>query len=253
MVLVETDAAGRLLRLSGQAQRAGPRGLRDAARWPRRGEDGAAALDALADALGAPTAATHPAAEAARRGAERAADAGRGRRRRSPAILPEGAIVSDNSVTSGQSIINATRSGAAARLAGADRRRDRPGHPGGGRRGGGRARPQGGVAERRRRGDVHGAGAVDAGARGPRRHRRGVRQQHLPHPRHRARPHRRRRAGPGRAACSSLGDPATSTGSAWPRASACPAVRCETAEAFDAAFARAMAEPGPKPDRGGGA
>jgi len=74
------------------------------------GEDGAAALNALADALGAPRAAarqTLKLPEAAPSGPLTPAAAGQSIARH----LPEGAIVSDDSVTAGQSIINATRTG----------------------------------------------------------------------------------------------------------------------------------------------
>jgi acetolactate synthase-1/2/3 large subunit len=75
-----------------------------------REEDGAAALEALADALGAPKAPSiQPLAlpDAAPTGALTPAAAGVSIARH----VPEGAIVSDDSVTSGQPIINATRSG----------------------------------------------------------------------------------------------------------------------------------------------
>jgi acetolactate synthase-1/2/3 large subunit len=74
------------------------------------GEDGAAALDALADALGAPKqgraeSLARPDAPPSGPLTPAAIGASIGRH------LPEGAIVSDDSVTSGQSIINATRTG----------------------------------------------------------------------------------------------------------------------------------------------
>jgi acetolactate synthase-1/2/3 large subunit len=80
--------------------------------WPLAdlGEDGAAALDALADALGAPKQGlAQPLAlpNAAPSGPLTPGAIGLSVAR----YLPEGAIVSDDSVTSGQSIVNATRTG----------------------------------------------------------------------------------------------------------------------------------------------
>jgi acetolactate synthase-1/2/3 large subunit len=75
-----------------------------------RTEDGAAALEALADALGAPREGrlqTLKLPDAAPSGALTPASVGLAIARH----LPEGAIVSDDSVTAGQSIINATRTG----------------------------------------------------------------------------------------------------------------------------------------------
>jgi acetolactate synthase-1/2/3 large subunit len=75
-----------------------------------RADDGAAALAALADALGAPRAPrleTLSLPEAAPSGPLTPASVGLSMAR----LMPEGAIVSDDSVTAGQSIINATRTG----------------------------------------------------------------------------------------------------------------------------------------------
>jgi acetolactate synthase-1/2/3 large subunit len=75
-----------------------------------RTEDGAAAMEALADALGAPKqgrAQSLRLPDAPPAGALTPAAIGAAVARH----LPEGAIVSDDSVTSGQSIVNATRSG----------------------------------------------------------------------------------------------------------------------------------------------
>ena len=163
MVLVETTAPVAFFAYPERPSVLVPAGC-ETATLARRGEDGAGALAELADRLGAP--AMRPSALALpdpQTGPLNPAGAGAAIARH----LPEGAIVSDDSVTSGQPILNLTRGAAAARLAGADRRRHRPGHPGGGGRGGRLPRPQGGLAERRRGGDVHGSGPVDPGPRRP--------------------------------------------------------------------------------------
>ena len=71
-----------------------------------------------------------------------------------------------------------------------------------------------------------------------------LRQPQLPHPRHRADPHGGRRAGPAASGLLDLGDPRID----WVSLASglgLPAVRCATAESFDAAFAAAMAQTGP--------
>ncbi len=75
-----------------------------------RGEDGAGAMAELAERLGAPVAPSVPAAAppAAASGPLTPAGAGAAIARH----LPEGAVISDDSVTSGQPILNLTRSAA---------------------------------------------------------------------------------------------------------------------------------------------
>ena len=119
-------------------------------------EDVAAALDALADALGAPEAAPAPmprgrSCPTARWTRPRSAP-------RSAALLPEGAIVVDESVTASAPIVAAPRRRRAARLAHAHGRRDRPGPA---RRHGRRVAapgPPGAQPGGRRLGDVHDPG-----------------------------------------------------------------------------------------------
>ncbi len=148
-------------------------------------EDSIGALEALAEAVGAkkngevvqqpgrpalPTGALTPDTLAAALGA----------------LLPEGAIVSDESVTTGRGFFKATAGapphdwmnnmGGSIGL----------GLPAGHRRRGGVPRPQGRVPRGRRQRHVHAAGALDAGARRPRRDHRGLRQPHLRDPAARA-------------------------------------------------------------------
>ena len=109
MVLVETRTPVAFFAYPGKPSVLAPEGCEP---WPLAapGEDGAAALEALADALGAPKAgAAQPLSlpNAAPSGPLTPASIGQSVAR----YLPEGAIVSDDSVTSGQSIVNATRTG----------------------------------------------------------------------------------------------------------------------------------------------
>jgi acetolactate synthase-1/2/3 large subunit len=109
MVLVETNAPVAFFAYPDKPSMLVPDGC---ATLPlaSREEDGAAALVALADALGAPKEAKRQPLklpEAPPTGALTPASIGASVGR----YLPEGAIVSDDSVTSGQSIINATRTG----------------------------------------------------------------------------------------------------------------------------------------------
>ncbi len=109
MVLVETKAPVAFFAYPDKPSVLVPEGC-ETLPLAARGEDGAAALNALADALGAQKAATHQPLklpEAAPSGPLTPAAVGQSIAR----LLPEGAIVSDDSVTAGQSIINATRTG----------------------------------------------------------------------------------------------------------------------------------------------
>ncbi len=81
------------------------------------------------------------------------------------ALLPEQAVVADEAVTFGRGFFPATYVARAARLAAGDRWRDRRRDAAGDRGGGGGAGAAGGEPAGRRLGDVHIAGAVDAGAR----------------------------------------------------------------------------------------
>ncbi len=102
------------------------------------------------------------------------------------ALLPERAIVVDESNTSGLPLQQATAGRTGPRLADADRRGDRLRHPDRGGRRGGRPRPAGALPGIRRVGDVHDFGLVDPGARKPQRDHGRLRQQRLRHPADRA-------------------------------------------------------------------
>ncbi len=207
------------------------------------GEDGAAAMHALADAIRAPAAAHHQPLklpEAAAIGPLTPAAAGVAIARH----LPEGAIVSDDSVTAGQSIINATRSGRPHDWLGLTGGAIGQGIPvavgaavaGGGRKvvslngdGAGMYTVQGLWTLAREGLDVCvvvfannvyrvlGIELARTGAGAP---------------------------GPASSKLLELGNPSIDWVS-LAKGLGVPAVRCQTAEAFDAAFARSMAEPGP--------
>jgi acetolactate synthase-1/2/3 large subunit len=106
MVLVATTDAGGLLRLSGPAQRAGPRRLRGRNLCGRE-VDAAAALNALADAVGA------PAAGAVETYAAPEAPAGRFDAWAIGASIakhmPTGRMISDDAVTAGLPIFTQTK------------------------------------------------------------------------------------------------------------------------------------------------
>ena len=164
------------------------------------------------------------------------------------ALLPEGAIVSDEGNTPGLFV--------------AGRHRRLPAATTGCRLTGGAIGHGLPVGDRRRRGlpatarcvnlagrrqrAVHAPGAVDAGPRGPRRHHGHPQQPLLRHPQHGAEPGRRRRPGP-----KALGDARphrarTSTSSRWPRAWASPPTRADRRRgAHRRSSERALAEPGP--------
>jgi len=208
------------------------------------GEDGTAALEALADALGAPKA---PAVQPLR--LPDGAPAGP----LTPAAigvsvgryLPEGAIVSDDSVTSGQPIINATRSG---------RPHDWLGLTGGAIGQGIPVAVGAAVAAPGRKVvSLNGDGAgmyTSQGLWTLAREQLDVTVVVFANHTYRILGIELGRTGagaPGPAARSllSLGDPSIDWVS-LAKGLGVPGKRCETAEAFDAAFASAMAEPGPK-------
>ena len=156
------------------------------------------------------------------------------------ALLPEGAIVSDEANTAGLWAPGAT--------AGAPRHdwltlcggAIGQGLPAGHRRGGRLPRPQGGGPRGRRQRHVHAPGAVDPGPRGPRRHHGDLQQPLVRHPQPRAQPGRRRGAGPEGARHARPRPAPTSTSWPSPRAWASPATRATTAEELTDA-----ARPGP--------
>ncbi|HZZ90897.1 MAG TPA: acetolactate synthase large subunit, partial [Caulobacteraceae bacterium] len=209
-----------------------------------RAQDGAAALEALADALGAPRA---PRLEmlaipdAAPTGSLTPASVGHSIAR----LLPEGAIVSDDSVTAGQSIINATRTA---------RPHDWLGLTGGAIGQGVPVAVGAAVAAPDRKvislnGDGAGMYTVQALWTLAREHldvtvvvfaNNVYRILGIELGRTGAGP-----AGPAAGALLSLGDPALDWVS-LAKGMGVPGVRCETAEAFDTAFASAMAERGPR-------
>jgi acetolactate synthase-1/2/3 large subunit len=110
MVLVETIEPVAFFAYPGKPSVLTPEGC-ETVTLAARDEDGASALDALADAIRAPAEArTQPLTLPERppeHGPLTPAAIGQAVARH----LPEGAIVSDDSVTSGQSIVNATRTG----------------------------------------------------------------------------------------------------------------------------------------------
>ena len=207
------------------------------------GEDGAAALDALADALEAPKAPKRQPLqlpEASPSGPLTPAAVGVSIAR----YLPEGAIVSDDSVTAGQSIINATRTG---------RRHDWLGLTGGAIGQGIPVAVGAAVAGAGRKvvslnGDGAGMYTVQ-GLWTLAREGLDVCVVVFANNVYRILGIELGRTGagaPGPAAekLLGLGDPRLDWVS-LAKGLGLPATRCETAEAFDAAFARAMAEPGP--------
>ena len=207
-------------------------------------EDGTAALVALADAFGAPREPkVQPLAlpDGAPSGPLTPAAVGVSVAR----YLPEGAIVSDDSVTSGQSIINATRSG---------RPHDWLGLTGGAIGQGIPVAVGAAVAAPGRKVvSLNGDGAAMYTAQGMwtlAREKLDVTVVVFANHTYRILGIELGRTGagaPGPAAASllSLGDPPIDWVS-YARGLGVPGTRCETAESFDAAFANAMAEPGPK-------
>ena len=113
------------------------------------------------------------------------------------AAQPEGAIIVDEGISSGGPYWAASPGRAAPHAARAHRRRDRAWTTDGDRRRRRLPGPAGARAAGGRQRDVHAAGAVDAGARGARRHDGHHREPRLPDPRDRdaARRHPRARAG----------------------------------------------------------
>jgi acetolactate synthase-1/2/3 large subunit len=243
MVLVETTAPVAFFAYPDKPSVLVPEGCETLA-LAERGEDGAAALNALADALGAPKAAVHQPLklpEAAPTGPLTPAAVGQSIAR----LLPEGAIVSDDSVTAGQSIINATRTGrphdwlgltggaigqgipvavGAAVAAGAGRKMVSLNGDGAG------MYTVQGLWTLAREGldvcvvvfanNVYRILGIELGRTGA------------------------GEPGPASSKLLELGNP-TIDWVSLAKGLGVPAVRCQTAETFDAAFARAMAEPGP--------
>jgi acetolactate synthase-1/2/3 large subunit len=209
-----------------------------------REEDGVAALTALADALGAPTS---PQVQplllpgAAPTGALTPASAGVSIARH----LPEGAIVSDDSVTSGGGAAIATRTGHPHDWLGLT----------GGAIGQGIPVAVGAAvaAPGRKVVSLNGDGAAMYTAQGLwtlAREQLDVTVVIFANHSYRILGIELGRTGagnPGPAASSllSLGEPAIDWAS-YAKGLGVPGVRCDTAEAFDAAFVRAMNEPGPK-------
>ncbi len=243
MVLVETTAPVAFFAYPDKPSVLVPEGC-EALPLAERGENGAAALNALADALGAPKAAVQQPLklpEVAPTGPLTPAAVGQSIAR----LLPEGAIVSDDSVTAGQSIINATRTGRPHDWLGLTGGAIGQGIPvavgaavaaGAGRKvvslngdGAGMYTVQGLWTLAREGLDVCvvvfannvyrilGIELGRTGAGAP---------------------------GPASSKLLELGNP-TIDWVSLAKGLGVPAVRCQTAEAFDAAFARAMAEPGP--------
>ncbi len=207
-------------------------------------EDGAAALSAIADLLGAPRAPSVQPLKlpaAAPTGALNPAAVGLAMAHH----LPEGAIVSDDSVTAGQSILNATRTG---------RPHDWLGLTGGAIGQGIPVAVGAAVAAPGRKVvSLNGDGAAMYTVQGLwtlAREGLDVTVVIFANNAYRILGIELGRTGagnPGPAASKllGLGEPAID----WvnlAKGLGVPATRCETAEAFDAAFARAMAEPGPK-------
>ena len=202
------------------------------------------ALEALADALGAPrrrcgargprhrpdrpTGPLNP--ETIAQGDRRAAARRRDRQRRGE----HGRTVR----------LGRDRGCAPPRLADAHRRRDRPGHARRDRRRGRVSRPQGAQPRGRRQRDVHAAVAVDAGPRGPRRHDDHLRQPVVRDPEPRAvarrRAHRRQRGRPVRHLA-----PAARLRRARAREWASTAYASRPPTSSSAALERALHEPGP--------
>ena len=125
-------------------------------------QDGPDALRRLADALGALPA--EPPATPPRPDLPRGAVSSEAVAQALAALLPEGAVVVDESITVGPRLVSGHPRRRAARLAATDGRRHRRRHPDGDGGGCGRAGPPGGDAASGRVGDVHLAGPVDPGA-----------------------------------------------------------------------------------------
>ncbi|HWF76594.1 MAG TPA: acetolactate synthase large subunit [Caulobacteraceae bacterium] len=243
MVLVETHEPVAFFAYPGKPSVLVPEGC-ETTQLAALGEDGAAAMEALADAIRAPAAAHHQPLklpEAAPSGPLTPAAVGV-----SIALhLPEGAIVSDDSVTAGQSIINATRTGRPHDWLGLTGGAIGQGIPvavgaavaGGGRKvvslngdGAGMYTVQG-LWTLAREGldvcvvvfanNVYRILGIELGRTGA------------------------GEPGPASSKLLELGNPSIDWVS-LAKGLGVPAVRCETAETFDAAFARAMAEPGPR-------
>jgi acetolactate synthase-1/2/3 large subunit len=242
MVLVETKSPVAFFAYPGKPSVLVPEGC-ETLRLVALGENGAAALEALADALGAPKQATRQPLklpEAAASGPLTPAAVGVAIARH----LPEGGIVSDDSVTAGQSIINATRSG---------RPHDWLGLTGGAIGQGipvavGAAVAAPGCKVVSLNGDGAGMYTVQ-GLWTLAREGLDVCVVVFANHVYRILGIELGRTGAGEPGPASsklleLGDPAIDWVS-LAKGLGVPAVRCQTAEAFDAAFARSMAEPGP--------
>jgi acetolactate synthase-1/2/3 large subunit len=242
MVFVETSRPVAFFAYPGKPSVLVPEGC-DTAELASREEDGAAALAALADALGAPREPkTQPfALPDAKTGALSPATVGAAIARH----MPEGAVVSDDSVTSGQPIINLTRTA---------RPHDWLGLTGGAIGQGLPVAVGAAVASPGRKViSLNGDGAAMYTVQGlwtMARESLDVTTVIFANNTYRILGIELGRTGagnPGPAAGSllNLGDPSIG----WvdlAKGMGVPGVRCETAEAFDAAFARAMGEPGPK-------
>ncbi|HEY1753533.1 MAG TPA: acetolactate synthase large subunit, partial [Caulobacteraceae bacterium] len=243
MVLVETKAPVAFFAYPGKPSVLVPEGC-ETLPLASREEDGAAALEALADALGAPKEPSRQPLklpEAAPTGPLTPAAVGVSVARH----LPEGAIVSDDSVTSGQSIVNATRTG---------RRHDWLGLTGGAIGQGIPVAVGAAVAAPGRKVvSLNGDGAGMYTVQGLwTLAREGLDVCVVVFANHAYRilgielgRTGAGEPGPSAAKLLGLGDPALDWVS-LAKGLGVPGVRCDTAEAFDAAFARAMAEPGPR-------
>ena len=161
------------------------------------------------------------------------------------ALLPEGAIVSDEGNTSGLFAAGATAGAPPARLAVPHRRRHRPGPAGRGRCRGRVPRPARDRAPGRRQRDVHAPVAVDDGARGPRRHDDPVQQPLLRGAQHGARPGRRRAPPAPRAkAMLDSARPRPRLRRPGARAWACPPPAATTCRGIQRPARRVLATPG---------
>jgi acetolactate synthase-1/2/3 large subunit len=244
MVLVETKAPVAFFAYPDKPSVLVPDGC-ETLQLASREEDGAAAMAALADALGAPKEGAQqslrlpegpPATGALTPAAIGAAIARH---------LPEGAIVSDDSVTSGQSIVNATRTGKPHDWLGLT----------GGAIGQGIPVAVGAAvaAPGRKVISLNGDGAAMYTIQGLwtlAREGLDVTVIVFANNVYRILSIELGRTGAGEAGPAAskllgLGDPSIDWVS-LAKGLGVPGARCETAEAFDAAFARAMSEPGPK-------
>ena len=159
------------------------------------------------------------------------------------ALLPENAVVADESITAGRNLGAFMATRGAARLAADPRRLHRLGtarRDRGGRR---RARPQSRRAGRRRQRNVHAAGPVDHGAREPGRHGGALRQPLLRYPARRAARHGRH----ARAARAGYADarPALPRLDSLARGQGVEAARAETLDEFAQQLKRAFSRKGP--------